>query len=227
MENTKEYQALDFENKKYWDEFYKEARIQEESTFCKYIKNIFDKNTIILDVGCGSGRDTFSFAKENYDVVGIDRSKEAIRFNQSIKEQLNKKVKNIEFHTVDLSNPKLLSEIIIRLSNKAELERKNLVIYLRFLLHSINEKTEEIMLTTLSNNLPKGSIFVAEFRTIEDKKLNKVYGNHYRRFIIAEKLLSKLKGKYNFSEILFVKGTGFSIYKGEDPYLARIIMEKN
>ncbi|WP_419185159.1 class I SAM-dependent methyltransferase [Lysinibacillus sphaericus] len=36
------------------------------------------KDSVILDIGCGSGRDTRSFAKNGIQVYGIDRLVEAI-----------------------------------------------------------------------------------------------------------------------------------------------------
>jgi tellurite methyltransferase len=229
MQNTLECTNTKFkkDNAEYWEEFYKNVTIQEESTFCKLIKTFVDDSSLILDIGCGSGRDSYAFAREGIKVVGVDRSKEAINYNQSLKGKLNEKIVNIDFLRVDLNDENALRDLIISQRNKATIEGKKIVIYLRFVLHSINKKTEERLLAILSDNLPKGSYFAAEFRTIEDELRNKVYGNHFRRFIIAEDLISDLIDKYNFKQILFTKGTGLSIYKGEDPYLGRIIMEKN
>ncbi|WP_345242349.1 class I SAM-dependent methyltransferase [Pontibacillus salipaludis] len=215
------------DNAEYWDEFYKNVLIQEESTFCKYIKTFFEDSPFILDLGCGSGRDSYAFAREGFKVVGVDRSREAIKFNQELNGKLNKSVVNIEFFRVDLNDEKALRELIITQKNKAEVEGKRIVIYLRFVLHSINKLTEQLLLSILSDELPKGSYLAAEFRTTEDEMRNKVYGDHFRRFISAEDLLGDLRDKYKFKQILFTKGTGLSIYKGEDPYLGRIIVEKN
>ncbi|TQR32556.1 class I SAM-dependent methyltransferase [Brevibacillus brevis] len=227
MPNTKKVDWINDEaNVEYWDEYYKKAAMQEESTFCKYVKKQIDKNAIVLDIGCGSGRDTFSFAKDGYEVVGIDRSKEVIKINRNTKEEKFSTSK-LDFHVVDLSDERTLNDILESTSRKAISEDKSLVVYLRFLLHSINEKTEEILLRTISKHVPTGCYFAAEFRTVEDYGRDKVYDDHYRRFIDAEDLVSNLEGKYNFSKIDFIKGTGLSVYKNEDPYLARILMKKS
>jgi tellurite methyltransferase len=218
MAKAKEELYSEKKNIEYWNAFYKKVKIQEESTFCTLIKNTIKNDAIILDVGCGSGRDAFSFAKDGYGVVGIDRSEEAIKLNEILREDMNFNHLNINFHAVDISDEQGLSELVGSISQSAKNEDKKLVVYVRFLLHSINEKTEEILLTTMSKHLRKGDFFAAEFRTIEDQN---------RRFVSAEDVLSDLENKYSFTKILFTKGTGLSIFNNEDPYLARIIMEKS
>ncbi|MBW7452510.1 class I SAM-dependent methyltransferase [Paenibacillus sepulcri] len=211
----------------YWDNFYREIKIQHESNFCLLIKSMSTDQSVILDIGCGSGRDAFSFAKDGYEVVGIDRSKQAISANKTMKNHPKFKNLNIEFNVVDLGNVRKLNDIIIAVIQRTKKQNKSVIVYVRFLLHSINERTEQILLDTLSANLQKGDQFAAEFRTIEDEGRNKVYDNHYRRFIDADHLLDKLVTKYDFSPILFEKGTGLSIFNNEDPFLGRIVVEKN
>lgn len=218
--NTKE------DNLAYWNAFYRKAKVQKESSFCQLVKNMISKNSIIFDIGCGNGRDSFSFARSGYEVFGIDRSVEAIRFNNTLMENFDYQQLNVKFQTVDVGQQKELSEAIDYVSNKARSKGKILVIYLRFFLHSIDQETEETLLTTVSKYLQSGDIFAAEFRTIEDEEREKVYADHFRRYIVAEELLRDLEEKYQLTKILFEKGTGLAKYKNEDPYVARIIMKK-
>lgn len=225
--NEIEQSGNEKENVLYWNDFYKNFNIQKESTFCTFIKSQINEDVTILDIGCGSGRDTYSFARDGFEVVGIDRSEEAIRLNRYRKEDSGWNALNIQFYTCDISDAPTLQQIIKERSERAQASNKKLVIYLRFLLHSINEATEKILLSTLSDALQMGDYLAAEFRTIEDQDREKIYDNHYRRFIVAEDLLSDLENKYNFTRRYFAKGTGFSIFNNEDPYLARIVMSKN
>lgn len=213
-------------NIEYWNEFYSKVKIQGESTFCTYTKQKINKNTIVVDIGCGSGRDTFSFAREGYEVIGIDRSEEAIKLNKHLCEELIFSNLKINFDSIDIADEYRLSNYFENLCQTATKNKKVIVIYLRFLLHSINESTEKILFSTLSRYLRNGDYLAAEFRTIEDQQRDKVYNDHYRRFIVAEDLLYRLENEYNFREIDFYKGTGLSVFNNEDPYLARMIMEK-
>jgi tellurite methyltransferase len=212
-------------NLEYWNEFYKQVILQDESSFCGLVKKMIGTDTVILDIGCGSGRDTYSFAKDGYEVIGLDRSEEAIKLNNNhLREISNESKSTINFYVLDISDELSLSQLIQELSKT---KSKKIAVYVRFLLHSINEITEEILLTVISKYLRKGDYLAAEYRTLEDKNRSKIFDNHYRRFIDAEKLLNDLETKYNFNKILFVKGTGLSLFNDEDPYLGRMIMEKN
>ena len=213
-------------NVEYWNNFYKKVRIQDQSTFCEYVKkNIDCSNYIVLDIGCGSGRDTLSFAREGISVVGVDRSLEAINGNNSLLRTLSKS-NILEFIVSDIGDSEQISSFMKSISHRAFSENKKILVYIRFVLHSINEETQQILLSTLSEYLKPGDIVTAEFRTIEDQTRNKIYDNHYRRFIDSDLLIAELENSYHYKTLDFFKGTGLSIFNGEDPYLARFIVEK-
>ena len=57
----------------YWDSFYINFRENKPSDFAKFVfdLNIIDKNDKIIDIGCGTGRDT-KFFQRHFDASGID-----------------------------------------------------------------------------------------------------------------------------------------------------------
>ena len=57
-------------------------------------KKKIDKNSKIIDIGCGNGRDSFFFSKNDLKVTAIDISKNAIK-NNSLKS--NKNLKFLKF----------------------------------------------------------------------------------------------------------------------------------
>ncbi|MGE7910991.1 class I SAM-dependent methyltransferase [Lysinibacillus xylanilyticus] len=221
MNSVKEKKVVsEIVNVNYWNEFYKKVAIDKESTFCSFIKKEIKDDVVIIDIGCGSGRDTLSFAKEGYQVYGIDRSTKAIEMNN----ENVKHIKNIEFINIDVADESILQKFIedVLAKNYA----KKLMIYSRFFLHSINKETESVLLHTLTKNLNRGDLLMLEFRTIEDEKIEKIYSDHYRRYIDSDELKTELEYKHGFSTEYYYKGQGLSIYKNEDPYLARLILKK-
>ena len=212
------------DNRAYWDNFYKSNRNYSESTFCIEIRQKFQQDTIIVDIGCGSGRDSFSFAANGFEVFGIDGSYEAIAANTERAKELNYN-EEIIFSEVDLSDGIALREIFSTVFARSEVSKKKIVLYLRFLLHAIDDQTQQVLLDTIAEYLPVGTSFVAEFRSAEDVERSKVYDDHYRRFVETDHLLAELTNR-GFSIKEFYKGTGLSIYKDEDPFLARVLAEK-
>ncbi|WP_313757486.1 class I SAM-dependent methyltransferase [Tissierella sp.] len=213
-------------NEIYWEQYYLDSKLQKPSSFCSFINDFIKEKYLILDIGCGSARDSFEFVQQGHEVIGLDRSEQAILFaNSLIKEE---RYKNITFQKADISDKILMSEIFKKAKEQAKQKQKNIMYYSRFFLHSIDESNQRTFLEAISSHVDKGDIFVAEFRTKEDEERQKIYSNHYRRFIDEVDLLNQLKEVCDMNKLLlFQKGTGFAIYKEEDPFLARIIVAKS
>ena len=104
----------------YWNTYYKNNKKIKESSFARFAIKKIDKNSKIIDIGCGNGRDSFFFSKNNLNVTAIDISKNAIK-NNSLKSN-----KNLKFLKFDIG--------------KNTMSKKFDVIYCRFFVHAISEK---------------------------------------------------------------------------------------
>ncbi|MFJ5790445.1 class I SAM-dependent methyltransferase [Lysinibacillus sp. NPDC093197] len=220
---------MSYINKQYWEGFYKDrVDLTESSTFSEYIlkkkeQNI--ENTILVDLGCGTGKDTFYFAKNGFEVIGIDGSEEVIKINNNIMNKHFNTSNNIYFACVDLSNVIEVKKLMAKFNEISISQEKRILFYTRFFLHAITEETENLILESILENIQIPCEIVAEFRTKEDEDLDKVFDDHYRRYIDTDLQITKLI-KLGFSIEEFSKGRGFSIYKNENPYLARIILKR-
>ena len=58
-------------NKEYWANFYKSKHLLEPSSFAKLCRKYIPKGSLVLDLGCGNGRDSY-YLSEKGSVVGID-----------------------------------------------------------------------------------------------------------------------------------------------------------
>ena len=78
---------MNFKRNLYWNKFYSNFSFSKESNFAKFCLKYIKKNSDLLDIACGNGRDTFFFIKSGIKCQGIDISKIAIKNN-------TKKIKN-------------------------------------------------------------------------------------------------------------------------------------
>ncbi|GKV69411.1 hypothetical protein NCCP2716_19090 [Sporosarcina sp. NCCP-2716] len=211
-------------NKEHWEVFYKERKIERPSSFFNFVNGKIPTNSLIVDLGCGVGNDSFAFSREGYDVIGLDRSKVGIMVNKRYLEEHDVNT-NITFTELDFSDPISTKKEFDSIRKRAIINNKPIVLYLRFLIHAIDEKTESTLLNEISRDFDEGTLFFAEFRTSQDKSQEKIYNDHSRRYINAETFVDKLKQK-KFEVLELNIGKGMSIFKSEDPYLARIMAIK-
>ncbi|RYG90510.1 MAG: class I SAM-dependent methyltransferase, partial [Alphaproteobacteria bacterium] len=66
----------------YWNEYYSKTRSAplNPSHFAVFVHGEQTGSPFIVDIGCGSGRDTLFFASHGHATVGIDGSSAAIDF---------------------------------------------------------------------------------------------------------------------------------------------------
>ena len=202
--------------KNHWENFYAKNMISKRSSFAQFCLKFLKKNKSILDIGSGSGRDTFFFFKNKLRSVGVDFSKTAIdKCNQICLEE-----RNIKF----------LCKNIIRLNFKERFD----YIYCRFFIHAINTKEEQKLLNSLKKITKKNTILFFEFRTIHDpmlkrgKKISRyerIYG-HYRRFIEPNDFKNKLKKNFNFKILYNRESRNLSKFKNDNPSLLRLIVKR-
>ena len=213
---------MSLKNKNYWNSYYKlkENNINP-SNFALFVsKKFIKKDTYILDVGSGDGRDSFYLRKKAKHVLGVDLSNVVIKKNQLKSKRLN--LNNIKFKNIS-------SNHLYKIQNK-----KINFIYARFFIHAINESSENIFLKNLRKNFKSNTLIALEFRTIKDvlmkkgKKLSKYerLTDHYRRFVDPKKFEKKLQN-LNF-KILYKKlGINLSKSPNDNPHLCRIIFKND
>lgn len=209
----------------YWANFYNKVQHTSPSTFAQFVLNRKDVPHFIIDIGCGSGRDSFSFAKNSRYVVGIDRSHEAI-FHATQYAKKQKLDDFIEFLRVDITESIQLKDALKYIKSKANSNNSSVMFYMRFFLHSITDKAQENLLNTIQEIATKNDFLAVEFRTDKDKETEKTYGDHYRRYQNAQIFSSILQNKYNFEVLFEIEEKDLSPYKDENPILYRAIAKK-
>ena len=196
----------------FWDSYYKnKISIFPNSPFSTYCLSFLDKESTLIDIGCGDGRDSVFFSKNQIYTTGIDFSSEVI--NQ------NKKFENnyLNFLNVDLN---LIDEFNVQFD----------FAYCRFLFHAITEEVEDILFQWITKNV-RSYTFI-ETR-IYDEKISQITESHYRRYFKEQKFIEKIE-RLGFTIEYSESSRAFSKYKDEynvedlkiDPLLLRVIISK-
>jgi SAM-dependent methyltransferase len=205
----------------YWQSVYSKAYLHGipsiPSQFAVFIAGEMVEPTLIVDIGCGNGRDTMFLGQLGHRVIGFDAAESAIAL---CKERARDSHTAVSFECADISSPNVLSALQPVLAIQPSTK---LMVYSRFFLHAVPQE-EQAALLLLTREL--GSRFpirlAVEFRTLQDAVLPKTAAQHYRRFIDPLELMNEAKGM-GFKIDYFVEGTGYAKHGADDAYVARCI----
>jgi adenylylsulfate kinase len=204
----------------HWNNYYVNHPVPDEpSSFAHFCKSqyIRDKG-LVVEIGCGNGRDAFFFACTN-PVVAIDASPTAISNNEARARQLG--LQHLTF------NVGFFGEFVPVLSEPAT------YVYSRFVLHAMDEVYEHSLIRAAYSIMKPKALFLAEFRTIHDPLANagvrigrnERVTDHYRRFIDPAEVCNMLTNT-GFEILYFVESKGLAVHKEEDPIVARVVARK-
>ena len=193
-------------DKDHWEQYYKKnSKPFEPSSFAKEVVNELEVGSTLIDIGCGNGRDSIFFAKNNLKTTAIDQSETAIK---NLKYFENKMLK---FHCVNILN----------------LENKSYDYgYCRFLLHSISEQEENYLLDWLKKNINNKIFLESRIDILKEEKQD-----HYRRPMNLEKFHKKLS-EFKINVLTEKTSNKFSVYNNtynvsdlkSDPLLVRMVL---
>ena len=198
----------------YWQRFYKNKKFNKEinfpSQFSIFTLSQKQKNKVLIEFGCGNGRDASYMCKYYDKIYAFDISERAIKNNKN----KFKKLKNLNFSVCDVTKN----------FNSINLKKLKKNIYARFFLHTLNDTEIKMFVKLVSKILNKNEKIFLEYRTHLDKNKKKIFKNHYRNFI-NPKNLENILIKLNLKSIFFKEGKGMAKYKNEDAFVARHIIK--
>jgi len=92
-------------NSPLYEKLYANRNEEEAAKLADLIETIIPKSNYpeILDLGCGRGRHSITFAKRGYSITGIDLSEKAIE--TAIERASNEKLENTHFEVRDMRDP--------------------------------------------------------------------------------------------------------------------------
>ena len=207
----------------YWANFYAHTSYPTGSSFATAIDARPDTPPTVIDIGCGDGRDSFTFARSGRRVTGLDRSHIAIRHASDTATTLALSDR-ARFRTCDVADP---ADLHTALSDAMAFGAGTPVLfYLRFFLHSITEEVQTTLLNGIAATARPGDMIAAEFRSEPDEDRPKTHLKHYRRYQNGSALADTLHDEYGFTVLDQIESTGLARYGDEDPVIYRIIARR-
>lgn len=182
----------------YWSDFYASNHTLDASNFCSFVLEFFkDKGSLrVLDAGCGNGRDSYALS-QTHSVIGLDSA-----------DYIPEAKESCTFQSGDFCD-----------YNMDEID----LVYSRFTLHSVSDTQQEKFISSITK---PGTFLCIECRSDGDVDTIREHGDdHYRNFVNFDRLTSLLEDR-GFRILFSDEGTGFALYKSEDPVCVRFIVEK-
>lgn len=206
-------------DKEYWEKYYLlQDPSQKPSDFARFVaKKYASDGGILVDVGCGNGRDTLFFSSQSIEAYGVEQCKVAIE-------------KNIEKGGLLDLGAKFIKDDFSKCDYDS-LANGPFSIYSRFTLHAIDYDEEKAFFNNLERCRNLIYLYI-EARSIHDHLygegskvgLHEYVTTHYRRFISSSALISRLIE--NFDLHYFEESTGFAKTTEDDPCLIRLIARR-
>lgn len=166
--------TLDYYNKNSEEYFNSTLNVDMTNTYKEFLK-LVPEGGKILDLGCGSGRDSMNFMKLGYEVIAVDGSKE-----------LAKKASVL-----------LGKEVIVSTFEELELKEKFHGIWACASLLHIKREDLKTVLNNLYNNLDDNGVFYMSFKYGEKEYVDDK--NRYFNCFTDESIISFINEntKYN------------------------------
>ena len=166
--------TLDYYNKNSEEYFNSTLNVDMTNTYKAFLK-LVPKDGKILDLGCGSGRDSMNFMKLGYEVTAVDGAKE-----------LAKKASVL-----------LEKEVIVSTFEELELKQKFHGIWACASLLHIKREDLKIVLNNLYNNLEDNGVFYMSFKYGEKEYVDDK--NRYFNCFTDESIISFINENTKFN----------------------------
>jgi bifunctional enzyme CysN/CysC len=208
----------DFGRTSHWNAYYSRAVAPHDpSSFAVAVGEELKSPIRLLEVGCGNGRDSFHFAKRGHHVVGIDPSGAAVAAcARDVPQEASTRT---QFLQADAPAFAACGETFD-------------AIYCRFVLHAMPLAEEKETLGAMHKVLrPNGRVYI-ECRSINDPRARvgeiisatERFDGHYRRFIVQEDLVARVK-EAGLHVVSCVESNGLAVHATEDPVVIRLVAE--
>lgn len=201
----------------YWNQYYAERATVVRplpSQFAAFVAGELETPHQVIELGCGSGRDSIFFSTYGHEVIGVDGSVSAVRACADLAEALGE---SATFVASAIDAPDLVERLGTTDSPRC--------IYARFFVHAITDAEEESFLDLCAALTRPGDLLAVEYRTTRDQSGAKTTTTHFRRFVLPARFEARALGR-GFDVVYAAEGFGFAKHRQDDAYVARTVLKK-
>ncbi|WP_286166842.1 methyltransferase domain-containing protein [Arthrobacter sp. AQ5-05] len=202
------------------DDFYSRPVEDAPSSFARWLveSELVPQTGLVLDIGCGNGRDLATLQNLAPVVVGVDRS----RYAAQAARRHTRTVPGIYIEEDDVLEPGTIQN----LANEHRDEASGVVLYYhRFILSGLTSAEGEVLFSELAASTKPGDYVAFEHRTDQDEERKKALFRSYRRFIAATETAASLEA-HGMTILHCEAGEGLAPFGREDPHLVRIVAKR-
>jgi SAM-dependent methyltransferase len=211
-------------HRKHWDTFYgnySHDKLRKPTAFARWVAATYPSDRPVIDVGCGTGRDALWFASgkrragRRRPVIGLDYSFSPITGARKLARQRELEA---DFRILNLYDTRAVLSFGAAVSRMPETPD----VYARFTLHDLDYWGRANLIRLASMSLRRGGLLFLEFRTQQDRRRPKLFGDHPRRYLRPRTVVNQIEragGRVIHKE----QGTGLAKRGPEDPHVCRIV----
>ncbi|MFT6075580.1 MAG: SAM-dependent methyltransferase [Yoonia sp.] len=213
------------DNKDYWEGYYAKQKQKTfpspPSQFAAFCVDFLDKDDLVVEFGCGNGRDSLFFSSYGWRVLAGDYSQAAITENTRKAEATgNDRVKFQACNVASLDSLRSFLEA----GMPENVGRR--VYYSRFFLHAITDVADTTMRQMIDRYARPGDLLMCETRISGDEDRPKVTPEHFRRVVDGDKTVRAWES-LGWKKEYVLQGTGYAKYKEDDALVARFVLRKS
>ncbi len=200
----------------YWQGFYKtraDAVPTEPSSFARWVAGLDPRPDCLVDVGCGTGRDSVWLAGQGMDVLGCDYSSAGLAYAAGRARDEDVPLSLRRFNLYDLRQSLTTGALLAQ-------DRPTDAVYARFLVHALDEEGRRNLwrFSRMVLRGTRGRLYL-EFRT---EATRHEFGEHFREFVQPDVVAEELQ-RYGFAVEHCENRYGLAVHKDEDPRVCRIV----
>lgn len=185
------------------------------SAFARWMAGVEGRDALVVDVGCGTGRDVLWLARNGYPSLGLDYAPPGFDPARAAAEQEALPVSFETFNLYDLRN-------VLAVGTRLAHDSRPRILLARFLVHALGVDARQNLWRLAQLALRGGGRLYLEFRTPRDSTTEHAFGRRYRNYVEPDVVVGEIEQRGGRIEYQ-TEGQGMARHDSEDPHVCRMV----